>query len=627
MAEFYNEKSLMSKLIFKKYKIKKLISKGCYGKVYLGINIINKQLYAIKIEDSLIQNPLLKSEAYILYNIRGPGIPSVISYGHYGRYNILIQNLLGKSLENIWKENKQKLNLKDICMIAIQTLDRIEHVHSKNYLHRDIKPSNFLVGCPDNFQIYLIDFGNARKYRSSRTGKHVKSSKINRIFGTILFLPKNVLKGNEQSRKDDLESLGYMYIFLATGYLPWSNIKAKSVEELLQKAYEINEKTSIDILCKDMPREMHLYMKYVRNLSFTQKPDYDYLRSLFYEILFKNGERNDCLFSWVSKIEFTKKISNSKISKNSLITRLFKKITESSNIELIKHRNIFIDSPNNLSQIINIGKNLKDNANIMNNRLDKKEMRTDLNLNLEIIKNEVNRSQTPNKFDSNLKNIKSEKEICLNNPKNLEKTAKAIINEKKYIFNKTGQNLNNKMNNNSIIIINNNSQKKSTSVYNSEIIKKSDKKITNKNLNSHKDDNIFKDLKRDIHYKQKAFKTNKEAINCLKLDKINNIIFNKKFSSFFFNNIHYRRLQERININKNINIGKNILNKHHNFNIKNKSSQNVKYGDKKKNKNICVINNYENKYKNIFIKIENNRDISLIEPIIYYNTINNNDEK
>jgi casein kinase 1 len=168
---------LKDKLIFGKYKIVELISKGSFGKIYLAKNIETKKLYAVKAESRYCENPLLETEAYTLYNLKGLGIPSVISYGYFGKYNVLVQTLLGKSLNRIWLENNKKLNLKDICMIAIQTLDRIEFVHSKYYIHRDIKPANFLVGYPDSSLIYLIDFANARKYRSSRTGKHIKNNK------------------------------------------------------------------------------------------------------------------------------------------------------------------------------------------------------------------------------------------------------------------------------------------------------------------------------------------------------------------------------------------------------------------------------------------------------------------
>ena len=103
--------NLKSKLIFGKYSIKYLISKGTFGEVYCGTNIINGKNCAMKIEELNKNDSSLKDECYILLNLKGPGIPSVISYGVFGKYNILVENLLGKSFKDIWLENNKKLKL------------------------------------------------------------------------------------------------------------------------------------------------------------------------------------------------------------------------------------------------------------------------------------------------------------------------------------------------------------------------------------------------------------------------------------------------------------------------------------------------------------------------------------
>ena len=194
----------------------------------------------------------------------------------------------------------KKICFKDICLIAKQTLDRIEFVHSKNYIHRDIKPENFLLGNPDNSIIYLIDFGNARKYRSSKTGKHIRPYQINRIFGTTSFLSLNASKGYEQSRRDDLESLGYMYILLAKGELPWKIVKYKNLGELLYNTVKIKGNILMEDLCKDLPNEFCDYMKYVRKLNFEEKPNYEYLKNLFKNILFRID-----IFTWMDNNRLT----------------------------------------------------------------------------------------------------------------------------------------------------------------------------------------------------------------------------------------------------------------------------------------------------------------------------------
>ena len=126
----------------------KLINKSEFSEVYQGINIIKKEPVVIKIENRMAIFNILESEAYILFTLKGFGIPNLISYGKSGKYNILVEELLGPSLNDILKLRKIKngFPIKDICMIAIQGLDRLEFIHSKNIIHRDIKPHNFLIG-------------------------------------------------------------------------------------------------------------------------------------------------------------------------------------------------------------------------------------------------------------------------------------------------------------------------------------------------------------------------------------------------------------------------------------------------------------------------------------------------
>ena len=356
-------KTFKSKLIFGKYSIKYLISKGSFGEVYLGTNVLNNKDYAIKMERTSKGESLLKEEAYVLLFLKGPGLPNVITFGISGRYHILIENLLGKSIYNIWLEKEKKFNIKDTCMFAIQALERVEYVHSKNYLHRDIKPANFLVGNPDQSQIYLIDFGNARKYRSSRTGKHLPFSRNYKIYGTTIFLSLNVLKGIEQTRKDELESLGLVIIYLYKGYLPWSNYKFKDIFQALEKIKAIKENLSMKQLCHGLPIQMFEYMNYIKNMNFEDTPDYRYLQSLFLNILKKIGEKNDLFFSWVDKSIVPKKLTSRSNSRS--IQKLYNDILRShsskkiinSNTDVTRIKtldNQFLNPNNNMSNFLEI---------------------------------------------------------------------------------------------------------------------------------------------------------------------------------------------------------------------------------------------------------------------------------
>ena len=214
-----------------------------------------------------------------------------------------MENLVGKSIHDIWFEKNKKFNLKDTCVFAIQAISLLEYVHSKNYLHRDIKPANFLVGNPDNSQIYLIDFGNACKFRSSRTGRHMRNTKSSAVFGSLLFLSTNEFKGIVQTRKDDLESLGLLIIYLYKGSLPWSEIKSSNIHQSWDKVETIRKIVSNDYICRGMPQEMNIYMNYINNLKYDERPDYEYLRQLFLNALKKQDVPMNNNFHELIKIE------------------------------------------------------------------------------------------------------------------------------------------------------------------------------------------------------------------------------------------------------------------------------------------------------------------------------------
>jgi len=300
------ENEFFNKTIFGKFKLINLIGKGSYSLVFSAENLVDKSKVAVKIQDKSQIYGNLEKEAYYLYILKGTGIPKIISYGKYKKYYILVEQLLGKSLQQLFISNtntninslKRK---KDIIIASIQVLDRIEFIHSKLILHLDIKPDNFLIENPDSSLIYVIDFGFAKKYRSSRTGKHIAYSKKGYFNGNLKYSSVNTMKGVSPSRRDDLESLGYMIIYLYNQKLPWEDLPSKNRNTLAQKIYELKRSIKMENLCINMPEEMIIYMNYVKSLKFEQEPNYNYLKDLFQNLLKKIDRNVRPHFSWINR--------------------------------------------------------------------------------------------------------------------------------------------------------------------------------------------------------------------------------------------------------------------------------------------------------------------------------------
>ena len=314
----------------------KLIGIGSFSYVFQGINIKTKENVALKFEQ--INSNLLKEECIILSVLKGPGIPKLITFGRYFNYNVLIQEILGFNLMQI-KDMINSYTKKDIGMLGIQIINLVEFIHSKNFIHRDIKPENFTTGYDDLSTIYLIDFGLEKKYRSSRTLKHVKFSLKGRMFGTLRYASYNASRGVEQSRRDDLESIGHMLINLYTGILPWNGIDLRDKLQMEKKYLEmllLKKYSPCENICKNMPEGFLDYYKYCRNLTFEQDPDYEYLRNCFRKMLKVNLNINDLKFSFLYNKNYLIKLKeyNGKINLENIeihIDKIYKEKHRSPN--------------------------------------------------------------------------------------------------------------------------------------------------------------------------------------------------------------------------------------------------------------------------------------------------------
>jgi len=283
-----------------KFRLGRKIGSGSFGDIYIGTHVQTGEEVAIKLESIKSKHPQLLYESK-LYKILagGVGVPNVHWYGVEGDYNVMVIDLLGPSLEDLFSFCSRKSSIKTVLMLADQMINRVEYVHAKNFIHRDIKPDNFLIGLGKKAnQVHIIDFGLAKKYRDPKTQQHIPYRENKNLTGTARYASVNTHLGIEQSRRDDLEAVGYVLMYFSRGTLPWQGLKANSKKEKYEKIMEKKMSTSVEVLCKHFPSELATYLNYCRSLRFEDRPDYAYLRRLLKDLFFREGYQYDFVFDW-----------------------------------------------------------------------------------------------------------------------------------------------------------------------------------------------------------------------------------------------------------------------------------------------------------------------------------------
>ena len=418
--------SIENKIYFSKYKTDSKIGQGSFGKIYSAHHINNGEKYALKLEKRNGNHSLLETETYILCYLKGEGIPFIKSFGFSGEYNILVMELLGKSLEALFQENDCMFSLKTVCMLAEQMITRLEYIHKKYILHRDIKPDNFTLGRgKKSHLVYLIDFGLSKKYRSSKGNhEHIKYSENKRLIGTARYASINALKGCEQGRRDDMEALGYVLMYFLRGNLPWQGLKLNKGDDRYRKIYEKKKNTSPEELCVGYPKQFCEYIKYTRSLAFEQEPDYKYLRQLILNVMDKYEYSLDYRYDWVLHKRQSGNSSSIHINiKNNIYSTHEHKNSNKNTIDIINGSNVIENK--NLKSF----KSRKKSDNNKSTRINKKKINNDTKLNHTFLpRNNFKQKQFIKKKKEN-KVIKNNLNSTNKNKNNLFRSSERINSE------------------------------------------------------------------------------------------------------------------------------------------------------------------------------------------------------
>ncbi|KAI8565544.1 hypothetical protein RHMOL_Rhmol03G0268300 [Rhododendron molle] len=275
------------------YKLERKLGKGGFGQVYVGRRVTggsgrtgpNAVEVALKFEHrnskGCSYGPPFEWQVYSTLN-GCYGIPLVHYKGRQGDYYILVMDMLGPSLWDVWNSNNQMLSEEMVSCIAVEAISILQQLHFKGFVHGDVKPENFLLGQPgssDAKKLYLVDLGLASRWRDSSSGQHVDYDQKPDVFrGTVRYASVHAHLGRTGSRRDDLESLAYTLIFLLRGKLPWQGIVGEN------KGFLVCRKkmgTSAEMLCCLCPPPFRQFLERVTNMKFDEEPDYSKLIALF----------------------------------------------------------------------------------------------------------------------------------------------------------------------------------------------------------------------------------------------------------------------------------------------------------------------------------------------------------
>ncbi|XP_048139584.1 casein kinase 1-like protein HD16 isoform X2 [Rhodamnia argentea] len=287
------------------YKIDRKLGKGGFGQVYVGRRVSAGSSSDITTGPGAVE-VALKFEhrsskgcsygpphEWQVYNTLGGshGVPRVHYKGRQGDFYVMVMDMLGPSLWDVWNNNSHSMSTEMVACIAIEAISILEKLHTRGYIHGDVKPENFLLGPPgtqDEKKLFLVDLGLATRWRDNSTGLHVEYDQRPDVFrGTVRYASVHAHLGRTASRRDDLESLAYTLIFLLRGRLPWQGYQGENKGFLVCKK---KMATSPETLCCFCPLPFRHFVEHVVNLKFDEEPKYARYISLFDGIIGPNPD-------------------------------------------------------------------------------------------------------------------------------------------------------------------------------------------------------------------------------------------------------------------------------------------------------------------------------------------------
>ena len=330
-----SEDGIINKVFLFKYMPVKKIGSGSFASVYKAES--GDECFAMKFERRSNEYEYLEDEAIIMRYLKCPQIPVVKCFGKNMEYNIMVMELLGDSLEFNFTI-KKKFSVKTVAMIGYQILSILEFIHDK--------------------------LGLAKKFRSSKTLMQYPYIRKKKMTGTARYASIHAMEEMEQSRRDDLESTAYVLLYFLRGSLPWQGLKIKSKENRYKKIMVKKKEIKSEELCETFPEEFKYFVDYVRNLGYTENPDYEKLRNNFLVLVKEKMCRNfDFIYDWTTKSDIQQRDDSIDILNGNFGGN--KNNQDNKNNE--ENKNTFNDENNKENQLDNTNNNLEGNKNLNNN--------------------------------------------------------------------------------------------------------------------------------------------------------------------------------------------------------------------------------------------------------------------